>query len=94
MQKSIKVWQIQLYQGVSEIINRYGAAIILEDDLIVSNDFLDYMQRGLAFYKNDERIWSIAGYSQPVPCLETYEYDVFLSLRAAVTYTHLRAPET
>lgn len=71
-----------IISGVTKIINEYGAVIVLEDDLIVSSDFLDYMQRGLSFYKNDNRIWSIAGYSKYMPYLKTYKYDVFLALRA------------
>ena len=33
--------------GVSKIINKYGKVIVVEDDLIVSNDFLQY---SLAFF--------------------------------------------
>ena len=36
-----------IISGVTKVINKYGKVIVLEDDLIVSNDFLDYMQRGL-----------------------------------------------
>ena len=48
--------------GVSKVISQYGKVIVLEDDLEVSNDFLDYMQRGLDYYKNDKRIWSLTGH--------------------------------
>ena len=43
-----------IISGVSKIINQFGKAIILEDDLKVSDDFLDYMQRGLVAYKNQK----------------------------------------
>lgn len=45
--------------GVTKIINQFGKAIILEDDLKVSDDFLDYMQRGLVAYKNQKDVWSV-----------------------------------
>ncbi len=36
--------------GVSEIINKYGKVIVLEDDLITTPDFLAYMNEGLNYY--------------------------------------------
>lgn len=70
-----------IISGVSKIINRYGKVIVLEDDLIVSKDFLDYMQRGLEFYKSEHTVWSIGAHSPALRCLETYEPDVFLAPR-------------
>lgn len=72
-----------IISGVTEIINQYGKVIVLEDDLEVSNDFLNYMQRGLKFYQNDFKIWSLSAY-----CYErmkfplNYNKDVFLGARA------------
>lgn len=64
--------------GVTKVINKYGKVIVLEDDLVVSNDFLDYMQRGLEFYKYHHKIWSIGGHCFEIKKLEKYEKDVFL----------------
>jgi hypothetical protein len=72
-----------IIDGVSEIINKYGKVIVLEDDLIVSSDFLDYMNNALEFYKNDSNIWSISGYGPKLPCLETYDKDLYLSPRGS-----------
>ena len=71
-----------IINGVSEVINKYEKVIVLEDDLIVSNDFLEYMNNALEFYKNDQRIWSISGYTPNLKCLENYDKDVYLSVRA------------
>ena len=49
--------------GITEIINLHGAAIVLEDDLLVSKHFLDYMNEGLEFYKNDKKLFSISGFN-------------------------------
>lgn len=68
--------------GVSRVINKYGKAIILEDDLEVSKDFLDYMQRGLCFYQHDKRVWSVAGHCPQMHILNNYKKDVFLAPRA------------
>lgn len=72
-----------IISGVTKIINQYGKVIVLEDDLEVSNDFLDYMQRGLEFYKNDRKIWSVGGYCyEKMKFSSTYYKDVFLAPRA------------
>lgn len=70
-----------IINGVTKIINEYGKAIVLEDDLEVSYDFLDYMQRGLEYYKNDKKIWSIAGHCPKLNVLKHYQEDVFLAPR-------------
>ena len=69
--------------GVTEVINKYGKVIVLEDDLIVSTDFLEYMNNALDFYKNDQRIWSISGYGPQLPCLKNYNKDLYLSPRGS-----------
>ena len=70
-----------IISGVSKVINQYGKVIVLEDDLVVSNDFLDYMQRGLDFYKKDQRVWSVTAYCTKVKGIEKYKSDVFLAPR-------------
>ena len=51
--------------GVTEIVNKYGKVIVLEDDLITSPFFLDFMNKGLDFYENQEKVISIHGYVYP-----------------------------
>lgn len=69
--------------GVTEIINKYEKVIVLEDDLIVSSDFLEYMNEALEFYKNDSTIWSISGYGPKLRCLDDYHKDLYLSPRGS-----------
>ena len=52
--------------GVSEMCDRYGRTIVLEDDLITSKFFLDYMNEALCMYENDHQVASIHGYQHPV----------------------------
>lgn len=54
-----------IISGVTEIVNKYGSIIVLEDDHSVTPFFLKYMNEGLARYKNDERVISIHGYIYP-----------------------------
>lgn len=67
--------------GVSEILQKYGKVIVLEDDLNLSPFFLEYMNDALDYYKDDEEIWSISGYSFPMKSLKKYPHDVFYSYR-------------
>ena len=51
--------------GVTEVVNRYGRIIVLEDDLMTSPYFLRYMNEALQLYQNEERVASIHGYIYP-----------------------------
>ena len=37
--------------GVTNMFKKYDSLIIIEDDVIISPDFIDYMLRGLKFYE-------------------------------------------
>lgn len=69
--------------GVSEVLQNYGQVIVLEDDLLLSSDFLEYMEASLSFYREDQRIWSISGYSPNIGLPKGYAHDLYLSPRAS-----------
>ena len=69
--------------GVTEIINKYGKVIVVEDDLITTSDFLAYMNKALDFYEDDQTIWSISGYSFKMKIPKSYHHDIFYSYRAS-----------
>lgn len=52
----------------------YGAVIILEDDLIVSQCYYNYVLQALRFYKNDHRIVGISLYSHAWNGYSNYEF--------------------
>lgn len=52
--------------GVTDVINRYGKIIVLEDDLIVSPHFLQYMNAALQRYQNEDKVMQISGYMFPI----------------------------
>ncbi|MGI2109498.1 glycosyltransferase family A protein [Shewanella frigidimarina] len=52
-----------LIRGVSDILIKYECVIVIEDDLILSNNFIDYMNESLSFYKNNTEISGISAYS-------------------------------
>lgn len=69
--------------GVTEIINKYGKAIVLEDDLETSPYFLSYMNQCLEHYENRKSVFSISSLSRPHPerfYPQDYPYDVYVSL--------------
>lgn len=70
-------------EGVTKVINMYGKAIVVEDDLVTSKYFLTYMNEALDFYKNDKTIWSISGYNPPIEIPRDYKQDVYLGYRAS-----------
>ncbi|MFI4937135.1 MAG: glycosyltransferase family 2 protein [Candidatus Berkiellales bacterium] len=55
-----------IISGVSDIVNRFNKVIVLEDDLVVSPYFLQFMNEGLDLYQQDEQVASIHGYALPV----------------------------
>ena len=55
-----------IISGVSEVIAQSGKIIVLEDDMLSSRHFLEYMNEGLTNYQNDESVISIHGYIYPV----------------------------
>lgn len=68
--------------GVTDVINRYGKVIVVEDDCKVSPLFLGYMNKALEFYENNKRIGSIAGYTPMIDFPDDYKNDVFAAYRS------------
>jgi GT2 family glycosyltransferase len=52
--------------GVSEIVNKFGKVIVLEDDLILSPHFLEYMNNALSRFEKNKKVMQISGYMFPV----------------------------
>ena len=64
-------------------MNSYQKVIVLEDDNIVSEHFLDYMNKGLNTFQNEKNICAINGYSYPV---EKKNLDNFFLVKGADTW--------
>jgi len=65
--------------GMRKLLEEYGKMVWFEDDNIVSPLFLDYINEGLDFFKNDNRIFVVGGYNTPVKYKTNYKYDFYLS---------------
>ena len=53
--------------GVSDLCERYGRVIVVEDDLIVSPDFLHFMIQSLDHYQDESRVMQIGGFTISPP---------------------------
>lgn len=67
--------------GVSKIFTDYDKAIVLEDDILTSQNFLSYMNKALDFYSDKEDIFSISAYRFPFKMPKGFSEDVFISPR-------------
>lgn len=72
-----------IIQGVTRIINQYGKAIVLEDDLVFASNFLAFMNEGLDKYENDGKVFSICGYTNKVKVPKDYPYDAYFCTRSS-----------
>ena len=55
-----------LIAGITEIVNKYGRVIVVEDDLILSPYFLQFMNEALEKYKDVDRVSAICSFTNPV----------------------------
>lgn len=51
--------------GVTAACDSRGKVIVLEDDLLVSQQFLTFLNRGLDCYESEERVFQVSGYMFP-----------------------------
>lgn len=79
--KSNKGLANSIISGVSEIIKKYGKVIVVEDDIVSSPDFLQYMNDALDYYEKNEKIWSISGYTFNIDIPKNYKSEIYLSYR-------------
>ena len=68
--------------GVTEVINRYGKAIVVEDDCVASPHFLGYMNGALNAYREEKQVGAISGYCPPISIMNGYKADVFFATRS------------
>lgn len=52
--------------NVTKVVNEYGSVVVVEDDLVTSPYFLQYMNDALKKYQFEDKVISIHGYVYPV----------------------------
>ncbi len=50
---------INLIDGISSVLEKHDKCIVLEDDILVANNFLTFMNQALEAYKNNKKIFTI-----------------------------------
>ena len=68
--KSVKIFENNtnnglansIIDGLNSVSKNFDSFIVLEDDLIVSPHFLNYMNSSLNKYQNNSKVWSINGF--------------------------------
>jgi len=61
--------------GVTRLCEAAGRVIVLEDDLVVSPQFLEYMNRALERYQDEDSAMQVSGYMFPIDVVT--ETDAF-----------------
>jgi hypothetical protein len=51
--------------GVTQIVNKFGKIIVLEDDIVTAKGFLSFMNNALELYKHEDRVMQISGFMVP-----------------------------
>ncbi len=69
--------------GVTKLMNQYGQAIVVKDNLIVSSYYLRYMNEGLEYYRNNQKVWAMTSYGYELKALKNYGHDVYMGYRAS-----------
>lgn len=54
-------------RGISQVLTEHERVIVLEDDVVVSRGFLEYMNAGLSLYSNEASVTAICGFIPEAP---------------------------
>ncbi len=72
-----------IIKGVTEIVNKHGKVIVLEDDIVTSRYFLKFLNDGLDVYEATSQVYAINSYMFPI---QTERIDTFLSPLATTSW--------
>jgi len=51
-------------RAVTEVVEKHGKVIVLEDDIVTSNNFVKFMNDALDYYVHENKIWHISAHSE------------------------------
>ena len=80
IQKKNKGLANSIIDGVTEVVNKFGKIIVLEDDIVTSAGFLKYMNEALILYQDSPEVMHVSGYMYPYKgqLPETFFFNVTL----------------
>lgn len=67
--------------GMKTLLNQYGKIIFLEEDVLTAPGFLTFMNMALNKYEDNQRVFSITGYSPPLDLPSKFNEDAFFLRR-------------
>lgn len=67
-----------IIEGVTEVCEKYGRIIVLEDDLETSPYFLQYMNDALDIYKDINDVMHVSGYMFPISGVQALPETFFM----------------
>ena len=68
------------FEGLTYLSRHYNQFIIVEDDLVVTPNYISYMLAALDFYRDEKSVFCITGYVFPLN-LRNYDYDTIVYKR-------------
>lgn len=70
-----------IIQGLKELSQRFESFIIVEDDILVAPDFLNYINKALAFYESNPSVLTVSAFSYIKRIPKSYRFDVYFAAR-------------
>lgn len=71
---------LNFHTGLSYLANNYDRFIIVEDDLVVTPNYVKYLLDALDFYKKEKSVFCVTGFAFPLK-LGNYPYDSIIANR-------------
>jgi len=68
--------KLRVSSGLDWVFSQVEEAIILEDDIVVGEDFFGFIEEMLVLYRHDTRVMHIGGYNQ-LPPDSSYPYSYY-----------------
>jgi hypothetical protein len=71
--KSVKIMEsdrnmglkASIREGISQVLSEHESVIVIEDDVCVNSNFLQYHNQCLVKYRNNQQLWSMSGFVIP-----------------------------
>jgi hypothetical protein len=67
--------------GQQYLLEKHGKMIWMAEDIVPGAGFLEFMNYALEYYRDEEKVISIAGYTPDIELPTGYEHDVFFLRR-------------
>tara|TARA_B100001121_G_C18686095_1_gene620730 strand:- start:1563 stop:2516 length:954 start_codon:yes stop_codon:yes gene_type:complete len=57
--------KFNIINGITEVFKDFESLIVLEDDLILGKNFLNFMNTSIEKYESSNKVWAISGWGHP-----------------------------